>query len=88
MSLPATLADWISLKGKINPTRPVWDPLEAFFEENGYILFEGELSTFPKDEEVVRAPDAYHHWISHAGWGPNLSCCATTVRGFHDLPLS
>jgi hypothetical protein len=83
MSLPATLADWISSKGKIHPPRLLWTPLEAFFEENGYILFEGEVSTYPKDKVLVRAPDDYHHWIPEAEWGPNESCYQTLVsQGF------
>jgi hypothetical protein len=85
MSLPATLTDWIFLIGKLDPDRPLWTPLEAFFDESGYVLFQpqGSVSTYPKDKKVLRAPDEYHHWIPEAQWGPSLSWYQTWVsQGF------
>jgi hypothetical protein len=89
MSLPATLADWISLKGEIHPPRLLWTALETFFEENGYILFEGGVSTFPKDTEaVVRVPDDYHHWIPEAKWGQFLVVSNAGESGLSGVGLS
>lgn len=46
-------------------SRHLWDPLEQFFEQKGYILFiaskKYNAGIGPKDENEVRSPDPYHH---------------------------
>lgn len=45
--------------------RSLWDPLESFFEEQGYCLFVLESQQFdvPKNPTEIRTPDPYHVFI-------------------------
>ncbi|KAK9893729.1 hypothetical protein P389DRAFT_174558 [Cystobasidium minutum MCA 4210] len=63
---PKSIFDWRKEPRKTWGTnRHVWNPLEDFFEQNGYTLFitnkENNCCLVPKIVDEKRAPDQYHH---------------------------
>lgn len=67
---PKTLEEWRTVpkdepRLDVKSARYLWNPLESFFEEQGYILFVREKDSFqiPRQPGEHRAPDPYHHYL-------------------------